>query len=64
MYVDASLRNDLKLASKRFEEAKEAFEELKETLEVIADKKLIAGISASEADYRTGKFHNLDELKA
>lgn len=64
MYVDSSIRKELRSAQDRFQEAREAFEELKETLEVLADKKLLAGIKASERDFASGKFKSIASLKA
>lgn len=64
MYVDASMKKQLNVVRKSFEEAKEAFESLQETLEILADKKLLRGIRSSERDYKAGRFHKLSELKA
>lgn len=64
MYADASIRKELRETRKRFEDAKAAFESLQETIEVLADKKLVAGIRASERDYHAGRFHDISELKA
>ena len=64
MYVDVSIRKELSETRKRFEEAIAAFGSLQETLEVLADKKLVAGLRTSERDYRSGRFHSISELTA
>ena len=48
----------MRVAQARFEEARAAFEELRESIEVLGDKKLLAGIKASEKDYLAGRFRD------